>query len=121
MPEPRDACRSSRAPSARERPPCPRFPCASSFAAAGPAARYDYASSAGYNRSSQWCWACDDAARCDVTLRKLVLESSATVRYRWWKWRYQPAVAQLAREFPDVYTEARADQNATRARNVARE
>ena len=31
--------------------------------------------------------------------------AGAVVRYRWYKWRYQPTLVQMAEEFPDKYTD----------------
>ncbi|KAH8073265.1 hypothetical protein JL721_3252 [Aureococcus anophagefferens] len=59
----------------------------------------------GWNETDHWCWVCTDSSECELETRTLVLESTATLYYRWYRWRDQPAMKQLAYEYPEVYTE----------------
>ena len=71
-------------------------------------ATFDYDDADAYNawnETEQWCWDCTDATECELEVRSVVLESTATLYYRWWRFRDQPAMKQLAHEFPETYTE----------------
>ena len=71
-------------------------------------ASFDYTDADAYNawnETEQWCWDCTDATECELEVRSVVLESTATLYYRWWRFRDQPAMKQLAHEFPETYTE----------------
>ena len=58
--------------------------------------------------SDDWCFGCApaDADKCDQTVQKVALQDGGTLRYRWYRFRDQPALRQLAKEFPTKYTEA---------------
>jgi hypothetical protein len=71
-------------------------------------ATFDYDDADAYNawnETEQWCWDCTDATECELEVRSVVLESTATLYYRWWRFRDQPAMKQLEHEFPETYTE----------------
>jgi len=56
-----------------------------------------------------WCWRCDEsegAAQQCTPEASVTLSDGTVVHYRWYKWREQPTMRQLAREFPASYTEA---------------
>ena len=52
------------------------------------------------------CFACNDAAKCEQQVRNITVESGAVVTYRWFRWRDQPVLAALAKEFPSIYSDA---------------
>jgi hypothetical protein len=58
------------------------------------------------NYASHWCFDClsNDSTCGDV--QQVTLEDGAIVEYRWYRWRDQPAMRSMAREFPEVYTES---------------
>ena len=60
--------------------------------------------------TQDWCYDCSEehetAGRCVREVFKVTLQDGGIVRYRWYRFRDQPALAQLAAEFPNMYTEA---------------
>jgi hypothetical protein len=58
-------------------------------------------------RATDWCYDCgpDDPDKCESEIHRIVMQDGAIVRYRWYKFRYQPSLQQLAREFPKKYSE----------------
>ena len=52
------------------------------------------------------CWECTDSTRCELQVRTITTESGAVVSYRWFRWRDQPSLVSLAKEFPEQYTES---------------
>jgi len=51
------------------------------------------------------CFECTNPSICEQQVRTVTVESGAVVSYRWWRWRDQPAIAALTKEFPQRYTE----------------
>lgn len=45
-----------------------------------------------FNATEQWCWTCANASQCTLEVYNVTLESTAIVKYRWYKWRYQVLV-----------------------------
>jgi len=64
-----------------------------------------------------WCWACTDPSKCSDEAR-ITLEDGAVVSYRWYRWRDQPALQQMAREFPSVYTDSYLSQLQSRVEKM---
>ena len=52
------------------------------------------------------CWECTDSSRCELQVRTITTESGAVVSYRWFRWRDQPSLVSLAKEFPQQYTDS---------------
>lgn len=52
------------------------------------------------------CFECTNPSVCEQQVRTVTTESGAVVAYRWWRWRDQPSMVALTREFPQRYTEA---------------
>jgi len=59
-------------------------------------------------QAEMWCWTCDETPgagqQCSSELTTTT-SGGTVVYYRYFKWRDQPTMRQLAHEFPDSYTE----------------
>ena len=51
------------------------------------------------------CWECDSNPGCDATIYEAVLDDGSKVKYRWYKFRYQPTFQELIADYPEIYTE----------------
>ena len=51
------------------------------------------------------CWECDSNPGCDATIYEAVLDEGSKVKYRWYKFRYQPTFQELIADYPEIYTE----------------
>ena len=50
------------------------------------------------------CWVCVEENGCDPTVMWATLDDGSEIRYRWYKFKDQPTMIQLKKEFPDIYT-----------------
>jgi len=50
------------------------------------------------------CWVCDEENGCDPNVMWATLDDGSEIRYRWYKFKDQPTMIQLKKEFPDIYT-----------------
>jgi hypothetical protein len=59
-------------------------------------------------RKRDWCYDCNptDSDKCEAVVRETTLGDGSLIRYRWWRFRDQPVFQQLAKEFPEKYSEA---------------
>jgi len=55
--------------------------------------------------AEHWRFKCQ-APDCDETERSVTQEDGAVVKFHWWKWSKQPAMRQMANEFPTEYSDA---------------
>ena len=50
------------------------------------------------------CWVCDEENGCDPNVMWATLDDGSEIRYRWYKFKDQPTMVMLKKEFPDIYT-----------------
>jgi len=50
------------------------------------------------------CWVCDEENGCDPNVMWATLDDGSEIRYRWYKFKDQPTMIMLKKEFPDIYT-----------------
>jgi hypothetical protein len=51
------------------------------------------------------CWECGSNPGCDPIIYESVLDDGSKVKYRWYKFRYQPTFQELMVDYPEIYTE----------------
>jgi len=50
------------------------------------------------------CWACLEENGCDSKVFETTLGDGSKIKYRWYKFKDQPTMVMLKKEFPDIYT-----------------